>query len=113
MIAILGMLGSTWPYLLAGAGVLWGVFKHLQSNSKDAAADKKVAQAQTAVAQAQTAVAQAQTTLAQANDASAQANATAAQAGAESLKEKVNVTNDVTSMPAGAAAAELRSDWSK
>lgn len=106
MIAILGMLGSVWPYLLAGGAALFAVFTHLNAKSKVAAAGQQVAQAQAAVAQAQTQVAQT-------NDAAAQANATVAQAGADSLKEKVNVTNDVAAMPDGAAAAELRSDWVK
>jgi hypothetical protein len=106
VIALIGVLSNIWPFLLGGAGILWGVFKHFQANAKIATAGQQVAQAQTAVAQAQT-------TVAQVNDAASQANATAAQAGAESLKEKVNVTNDVAAMPAGAAADELRNDWTK
>lgn len=106
MIAILSLLGSAWPYLLAGGSVLFALFTHLNGKAKVAAAGQQVAQAQASVAQAQT-------TIAQTNDAAAQANATAAQAGADSIKEKTDATNAVASMPAGAAADELRNDWSK
>jgi hypothetical protein len=88
VIALIGVLSNIWPFLLGGAGILWGVFKHFQANAKIATAGQQVAQAQTAVAQAQT-------TVAQVNDAASQANATAA------------------AMPAGAAADELRNDWTK
>jgi predicted homoserine dehydrogenase-like protein len=104
------MIAALLPYLIGGgvalAAAIAAIFSHLSATAKVAVADKKVADAQAAVAQAQT-------TVAQANDAAAQANAKAAQAGAESLKEKVNVTNDVAAMPAGAVADELRDDWSK
>lgn len=106
MIAILSLLGSTWPYLVAAGSLLFALFTHLNGKAKVATAGQQVAQAQASVAQAQT-------TVAQVNDAAAQANTKAAQAGADSLKEKVNVTNDVAAMPDGAAAAELRSDWTK
>jgi hypothetical protein len=106
VIAILGILGSAWPFLLAGGAALFALFTHLNATSKIAVAGQQVAQAQATVAQAQTQVAQT-------NDAVAQANATAAQAGAESLKEKVNVTNDVAALPPGAAADELRDGWTK
>lgn len=94
------------PWIIAALGVVGGLLTHWHATAKVAVAAQKVAVAQIAVAQAQT-------TVAQANDAAAQANATAAQAGAESLKEKVDVTNDVAAMPAGAAADELRDQWSK
>lgn len=106
MIALLSLLGSAWPYLLAGASLAFGVFTHLNSKAKVATAGQQVAQAQTTAAQAQTQIAEA-------HDAEAQANATAAQAGADSIKEKANVTNDVAALPIGAAASELRSDWTK
>lgn len=103
---MIGILGSLWPFLLAGAGILFGVFGHLRAKSAEAVAGQKVAEAQTSAARAQTQIAEA-------HDVEAQANAVAAQAGADSVKEKVNVTNDVSAMPAGAAADELRSDWTR
>lgn len=103
MITLLLQFG---PWILAALGIAGGLLTHWHATARVAAAGQQVAQAQTAVAQAQT-------TVAQANDAAAQANATVAQAGAESLKEKVNVTNDVAAMPDGSAADELRSSWVK
>lgn len=99
MIAILSLLGKLWPFLLAGGGVLFGVFSHMSAKSTKAAAGQSVAEAKTQVADDQ--------------NAEAQANAQAAKAGAESFKEKVNVQNDIAALPTGAAASELRSDWSK
>lgn len=103
MIALLLQFG---PWIVGALGVVGGLLMHWRASSQVAAAGQKVAEAQTVVAQAQTQIAET-------HDAEAQANATAAQAGADSLKEKVNVTNDVAAMPAGAAADELRSQWSK
>lgn len=104
MIAILGILGSAWPYLLSVAFGLLALFTHLNGKAKVAAAGQQVAQAQASAAQAQTQVAEQ-------HDADAQANATAAAAGAQALKERTNAENDIASMPAGAASNELRNDW--
>lgn len=106
MIAILGILSSTWPYLLAGASLLFALFTHLNGKAKAAVAGQQVAQAQTVAADAKTQIAET-------HDAEAQANAAAAQAGADSLKGKQDVANTVAALPDGAAASELRNDWSK
>lgn len=106
MIAMLGILSNIWPFLLAGGGLLFGLFSHLNAKAKTAAAGQQVAQAQTVAAAAKTQVAETE-------NAEAQANAAAAQAGADSLKGKEDVTNTVAAMPSGAAASELRNDWSK
>lgn len=104
------LIATLWPYVIAGVvglgGVLFGYLKTKQAQTATAQATAVKADAGRQVAEAQTAIAQT-------NDATAQANATAAQAGADSLKEKVNVTNDVAAMPSGAAADELRNDWTK
>jgi hypothetical protein len=104
---MIALLGSIWPFLLAGGGILFGLFSHLSAKSTAAVANQKVAEAQTVAAQAQTQAAQVQ-------DAAAQSNATAAQAGAQALKERENVESTVASQPVGAAAKQLRDDgWSR
>lgn len=104
------LLVSMWPAVLGvlgiAGGVLFGWVKSKQAQTTKAQADAVKADAGKQVAEAQTQVANVQ-------NAEAQANATAAQAGADSLKEKVNVTNDVSALPTGAAASELRNDWTK
>ncbi|MDE1154423.1 MAG: hypothetical protein PW735_01690 [Acidobacteriaceae bacterium] len=103
MIALLLQFG---PWILGAVGVIVGLLSHWRSTAKVAAADQKVAEAQTGAAEAQTRVAQVQ-------DAAAQANATAAQAGAQASKERENVENNVTALPAGGAAQQLRDGWSR
>jgi hypothetical protein len=103
---MIGLLGSIWPFLLAGGGVLFGVFAHLSAKSTVAAAGQKVAEAQTVVAQAQT-----QTE--QVRDAAAQANVTAAQAGAQALKERENVETTIAAQPVGDAAKQLLNGWTR
>lgn len=100
------LLGSIWPFLLAGGGILFGFVAHLSAKSTKAAADQKVAEAQTVVAQAQTQVAQV-------HDAAAQANTAAAQAGAQALKERENVESTIAAQPVGAAAQQLRDGWTR
>lgn len=106
MIAMLGILSNIWPFLLAGGGILFGVLSHFNAKAKTASAGQQVAQAQTVAADAKTQIAET-------HDAEAQANAAAAQAGADSIKEKADVKNDVAAMPPGAAASELRNDWTR
>jgi hypothetical protein len=103
---MLALLGSIWPFLVAGVGILFGVFAHLSAKSTKAAAEQKTAEAQTVAAQAQTQAAQVQ-------DAAAQANATAAQAGAVALKERENVETPIASQPSGDAAKQLLNDWTR
>lgn len=107
---MIALLASFWPVIagvlgLAG-GVLFGWMKTKQAQTTTAQADAVKADAGKQVAEAQTQIANVQ-------NAEAQANASAAQAGADSFKEKVNVTNDVSALPTGAAASELRNDWTK
>lgn len=108
MTALLGLLGSAWPYIASGAVAVLGL---LYAFVKGKNADTKVAQAGQQVAQANQATAQANTQTAQERVADAQATATAALAAADSVKERANVENDVASLPAGAAADQLHNDW--
>lgn len=106
MIAALSLLVKFGPWIGMALAGLAALFVHKNAQVKIAAAGQQVAQAQTAAASAKTQVAETE-------NAEAQANATAAQAGADSLKGKEDVTNTVAAMPDGAAASELRNDWTK
>jgi hypothetical protein len=108
MTAILGLIGSAWPYIASGAVAVLGL---LYGFVKSKTADTKVAQAAQRIAEANQATAEAKTQTATVRDAEAQANAAAAQAGANSVKERADVENDVASLPTGAAAGQLRDDW--
>lgn len=109
MTALIGMLGSVWPALVGTFGLLAGlVVTYLGRKSAEA----KVAQATQKVAEANAATERARAQTAAVRDAEAQANAAAAMAGAKSMKERANVENDVASLPAGAAAEQLRNEWS-
>jgi hypothetical protein len=107
---MIAILSAIWPYLASGAAVLVAaIFGWSQKKSADttkAQAGQKVAEATVVAAQANVAVAQAQ-------DAVAQANTVAAQTGAQAVQEKSDVQNTVTELPAGTAADQLRSDWTK
>lgn len=103
MIALLVQFG---PWIATALAGIFALITHLNGKAKVAAADQRVAEAQT-VAQ------QAKTDTAEARDAEAQANAAAAQAGAQALEERTDVENDVAALPSGAAAQQLRDEWSR
>ncbi|WP_157664434.1 hypothetical protein [Bordetella genomosp. 9] len=109
MSALIGMLGSIWPALVGVFGLLAGmVVSYLGRKS----AQVQVAQAAQKAAEADAAMERAKAQTAAVRDAESQANASAAMAGAQSMKERANVENDVASLPAGAAAEQLRNEWS-
>lgn len=108
MTALMGILGSAWPAILGFLGVIGGVaWGWFQTQQKQTA----IAQAGQQVAAAQVNAAQANTQTAEVRDAEAQANATAAAAGTQSVKERSNVESNISSMPAGGAADQLRNEW--
>ena len=80
---------------------------------KGRAADTKVALSGQQVAEAQTIVAQEKTEPAEVRDADAQANATAAQAAARAVKERIDVENVISALPAGGAQQRLLDQWSR
>jgi len=99
MTALLAILAKAWPFLVAAAGIAFGWIRHQQAKTATAVAGQQVAQAQIAAAQVQA--------------SAAQSNAEAAQASATAIKEKTDVQNATAALPAGAAAVELRTDWSR
>lgn len=108
MTTILGLLGSAWPYIATGLVAFGSLLVAFVTKKY---ADTKVAQANRKVAEANQATAEAKAQTAAVRDGESQANAAAAAAGANSVKERANVENDVASLPAGAAASQLRDDW--
>lgn len=103
---MLTLILQFWPWIVTALAGVFALLTHANSRAKIAAADQKVAEARTGAAQAQTQVAEV-------HDAEAQANAVAAQAGAQALKERTDVENDVAALPSGAAAQQLRDEWSR
>ncbi|WP_045454216.1 hypothetical protein [Caballeronia cordobensis] len=94
------------PWVVAALAAVFGFTRHQQAKTA-------TAQAKQTVAEANAAVQQAKTQIAEARDGEAQANAAAARAGAEASKERTRVENDIAAMPSGAAADELRDQWSR
>ncbi|ALJ98710.1 MULTISPECIES: hypothetical protein [Burkholderia] len=94
------------PWLLAAAGVLFGMFRHQQARAVTAQAGQKAAEAQATAAAAREQVAQSA-------NAEAQANADAAQAGAAAAKERSDAETNVGALPAGGAEQQLRDGWSR
>lgn len=89
MIELLLKIG---PWIGMLAAIVFGLFKHQQSKTIEAEADKKVAEVETKAAKA---------------------NAEAAQEGGKAVQERTNVENDIASRPAGDSAQRLRDDWSR
>lgn len=111
MITILvSLVAKFWPVILGLGGIAGGV---VFGWAKTKSANTKVAQAGQQVAQAQTTAAQAQEQTAQASNAEAQANAAAAQAGTQATKERSDAESTVDVLPAGGAAQQLLSDWTR
>jgi hypothetical protein len=94
------------PWVIAALAAVFGFTRHQQAKTA-------AAQAKQTVAEANAAVQQAKTQVAEARDGEAQANVAAARAGADASKERTHVENDVAALPAGAAAIELRDEWSR
>ncbi|HGF4015238.1 hypothetical protein [Burkholderia cenocepacia] len=103
---IIPILLKIGPWLLAAAGVLFGVFRHQQARTATAQAGQKAAEAQATAAAAREQVAQSA-------NAEAQANADAAQAGAAAAKERSDAETNVGALPAGGAEQRLRDGWSR
>jgi cytochrome c biogenesis protein ResB len=104
------VFSSAWPVIVAAVVAVGGV---IFAFVKGRAADTKVARFAQQVAEAQTVAAQAKTETAEVRDAEAQANATAAQAAAQAVKERTDVENVVSALPAGGALQRLRDQWSR
>jgi hypothetical protein len=104
------VFSSAWPAIVAAVVAIGGV---LYAFVKGKVADAKVAKSGQQVAEAQTVAAQAKTDTAEVRDAEAQANATAAQAAAQAVKERTNVENVISALPAGGAQQRLLNQWSR
>jgi len=104
------VFNSAWPVIVA---VVVGVGSVIYAFVRGRAADTKVARSGQQVAEAQTVAAQAKTETAEARNAEAQANATAAQAAAQAIKERTDVENVISALPAGGAQQRLLDQWSR
>ena len=98
MISLVPLIVKIGPWLLAAAGVVFGLFRHQQAKVDSAAADQKVAAANAQIAQSQT--------------AEAQASVTALQAGSDAATARANVDSDVAGMAAQEVRDELQ-DWTR
>ncbi|HIH2621652.1 TPA: hypothetical protein ACYLIB_005606 [Burkholderia cenocepacia] len=98
MTAILPILLKFGPWLLAAAGMLFGLFRHQQAKTTSAAAKAQSAAADEKVAQAQS--------------ADAQANATAQAAAAEAAAARASAETDIAGQPASEVRNELQ-DWTR
>lgn len=106
MTALIAILGQIWPFILGGAGVLWGVFSHLNAKSKVANAQKQ-ATVDVAAAQAQKQVAE--DNLNARKTADVQADADAAKTAASAAQERTDVENSQAALDDAAARADLLS----
>jgi hypothetical protein len=99
MTALLDIVVKVWPFVLAAAGVLFGVFRHQQAKVATAKADQRIAEAEARAAQ---------------NDAAlSKANEDAATQTAASAKERTDVENRVADAAPGDAARSLRDYWTR
>ncbi|WP_186249157.1 MULTISPECIES: hypothetical protein [unclassified Burkholderia] len=98
MTAILPLLLKLGPWLIAGAGVLFGLFRHQQAKADIAAAKAQGAAADAKVAQAQT--------------ADAQANAAAQAAASDAGAARTSADSQIAGMPASEVHDELQ-DWTR
>lgn len=97
MTIVLAILAKIWPFLLAAGGVLFGMFRHQQAKSAEAAANQKSAEADARAAE---------------NDAAlAKANAAGAQAGADNAKVRQDADNAADAVPD--ANRVLHDEWGK
>lgn len=96
---IVALLLKFGPWVLGLLGILFGMFRHQQAKTATAEAGQRIAEAQAKTAAVK--------------KSEAEANAIAAQAGADAAQERANVENTVSSGHPGAAADELRSQWSR
>lgn len=99
MTAALAILAKIWPFLLAAAGVVFGMFRHQQAKSATAKAKQTEAEADARAAR---------------NDAAlAQANQAGAQAGADNAKVRRDEDADAAAIPDSDAGRVLRDEWGK
>jgi len=97
MTAALAILAKIWPFLLAAGGVLFGMFRHQQAKSTEAAANQKAAEADVHAAQV--------------DAAQAKANEDAARAGADNAKVRRDEDDDAAVVPD--ANRVLHDEWGK
>ena len=97
MTAAIEVLTSLWPFLVAAAGVVFGMFRHQQAKSATAKAKQTEAEATAHAAR---------------NDAAlAQANQAGAQAGADNAKVRRDEDAAADSVPD--ANSVLHDEWGK
>ena len=104
------VFNSAWPVIVAAVVAVGGV---IYAFVKGRVADTNVARSAQQVAEAQTVAAQAKTETAEVRDAEAQANTAAAQAAAQAVKERTDVENVISALPAGGAQQRLLDQWSR
>jgi len=104
------VFNSAWPAIVATVVAVGSV---IYAFVKGRLVDTKVARSAQLVAEAQTVAAQAKTETAEVRDAEAQANATAAQAASQAVKERTDVENVISALPAGGAQQRLLDQWSR
>ncbi len=98
MTAILPLLLKAGPWLLAAAGVLFGLFRHQQARVATAQASEVKAQAGQQVAAQQV--------------AETQANADAQKAGSDAAAARTDVDNAIAAKPTDEVRNELQ-DWTR
>jgi len=104
------VFNSAWPVIVAAVVAVGGV---IYAFVKGRVADTQAARSAQQVAEAQTVAAQAKTETAEVRDAEAQANTAAAQAAAQAVKERTDVENVISALPAGGAQQRLLDQWSR
>lgn len=93
MTAALAILAQIWPFLLAAAGVVFGLFRHKQAQTSEAQARQKEAEAAQQIAQQR--------------QAEAQANADAQKAGSDATAARTDIDNQVSAKPTDEIRHEL------
>lgn len=99
MTSLIAALAEVWPFLLAAAGVVFGLFRNQQARTTAAKAKQNEAEAEAKVSAVE--------------KSEAEANAIAAREGAHAFKERTDVESEIAAMPDGDAAQRLRDEWSR